>query len=150
MAVWIDGAVKAAALVSLIVALVWQDLAMAALACASLCLAVYAAARPLANPHGNVSAMLVTRDGAVYVRMRQGWQPLELIRSWPGLRWLTLRGRISAAPSDPAQGAGTAPRTDVTFTVWQDALARPAWRRVCLLTGRRLRRMPARRMPEPS
>jgi hypothetical protein len=148
MAAWIDRLVSAGAVGSLVMALVWQDLPV--LSCAALCLAVYAAAKRLAFRRDNVSAMLVTRDGAVYVRMRQGWRPLELVRAWPGLRWLTLRGQIPAAPHDAAGCNGTPSRRNVTFTVWQDALAQPAWRRVRLLTGRRLCRVPARRVPEPS
>ncbi len=92
-------------------------------------LAAIAAGAPRAAA---VRALLFTADHAPYVRMRQGWRPLALRAATRGWRSLALQGELPAP---------YAPRR-VAFTVWQDALPAPAWRRVSLLSHRRLRRVP--------
>ncbi|WP_157664492.1 hypothetical protein [Bordetella genomosp. 9] len=153
-AAWLDGAVTAAATLAVLGALSWQGLHP--LAACGVALALAALAGCLRGPlrrRRAVRAIRIDRDGTVHLRMRQGWQPADWVALWRGPRWLTLRARLHAgAEHDPAAGeAATPPRFHfVTLTVWRDALPAPAWRRVCLLASRRLRRAPAAPSPRAS
>jgi hypothetical protein len=97
-----------------------------------------------------VTALRLASDGAVYLRLRAGWRPVELTHAWRGGRWLTLRGRLPAALCNTVTAAGANVTANVTFTLWRDALAAPAWRRSCVLIGRRLRRVAGRPRVEAS
>lgn len=153
LAVWIDATTGAAAAAAVAVSLGW----LAPLAAADFAgvvnlgsgVAAFALWRFLSGRRGNASALLVARDGAFYVRLPLGWQPLELQRAWRGPRCLTLRGRIPAAAC--SGGAMTSARGDryVTLTLWQDTLGQSAWRRACLLSGRRMRGVASSSVPEP-
>lgn len=138
-AAWIDGAVTGAIVLAIAFAL--YCLALPPLLLAGLCGAALLCALMWARPRSPVSAVKMTRDGAFYVRMREGWRPVEWVARWRGPRWLTLRARL---PDAFCNGPGR-PGRHVTFTVWQDGLPPSAWRRVCLLTNRRLCRSPGRR-----
>uniref|UniRef100_UPI0039EEFAF4 hypothetical protein n=1 Tax=Bordetella sputigena TaxID=1416810 RepID=UPI0039EEFAF4 len=163
LAAWLDGAMLASAVAAALLALSWQGvLSLPLLAAAALLVAVLAIVtsaravprrsgirgrrptrpRRLVAPHGPVSAVRMERDGTFYLRLRNGWHPAEWVSAWRGPRWLTLRARVQAAAGD----AAASPRRCVTFTVWQDALPAPAWRRTCMLTARRLCRTPSRRV----
>ncbi|WP_454691019.1 hypothetical protein [Achromobacter aloeverae] len=87
-----------------------------------------------------VRALLFTADHALYVRQRRGWRPLALRAAARGWRCLALQGDLPA-PLSPRRGPWRAHR--VAFTVWQDALPASAWRRLNLLSHRRLRRAAA-------
>jgi hypothetical protein len=138
-AAWIDGAVTGAVGVAVAFALYCQAFASALLA--GLCGAALAGALVRARRRPPVTALRMTRDGAFYVRLREGWRPVDWVARWRGPRWLTLRASL---PGAFCNGPGRS-RRHVTFTVWQDGLPPPAWRRVCLLTNRRLCRSPGRR-----
>lgn len=85
-----------------------------------------------------VSGLLITRGGALYLRMNGKWQPVVVVSIWPGLRWLTLRVQLPVGITPVGITLDNFfRRTSLTFTVWQDALPASAWRRVCLLTARR-------------
>lgn len=139
LAAWLDGAVMAAALAAPLLALRAQAfLAPAVLAAggaALLALLAVTRSRP------GVSALRMDGDGAFHLRLRDGWHPAEWVGAWRGPRWLTLRARLPGAASNGPSSAGRC----VTFTVWQDGLPAPAWRRTCLLANRRLCRTTARR-----
>ena len=102
---------------------------------------------------GAVSALAISPSGAVALRVGGRWQEVELTRVTRGWRCLRLQARPACrydAPGMTAAGAfgrlglaygGRSARR--SFTVWQDALGGPAWRRTCVLTTRRVRR-PAR------
>ncbi|OZI23369.1 hypothetical protein CAL26_07885 [Bordetella genomosp. 9] len=152
LAAWLDGAMMAAALVSALSALRWQGmLSVSLLAVVGAILGVAAGAallwrrRSAGRPGAShaVRAVRMDRDGAFHLRLRDGWYPAEWTAAWRGPRWLTLRARVGA------RGAGGGSPSSlgrcVTFTVWQDALPAPAWRRTCMLTARRLCRTPSRR-----
>ncbi|ARP80855.1 hypothetical protein CAL12_08380 [Bordetella genomosp. 8] len=136
LAAWLDGAMMAAALASALLALCWQGmLSMSLLAAVGAGLAWQwraAGQRGAVHASGCVRALRMDRDGAFHLRLRDGWYPAEWTAAWRGPRWLTLQARLGAGGS-------------VIFTVWQDALPAPAWRRTCLLTARRLCRTPLRR-----
>jgi len=83
-----------------------------------------------------VRALLFTADQALYIRARQGWRPLSLRAATRGWRCLALQGDLPAPLS-----RRPSPRR-VSFTIWQDALPAPAWRRLNLACQRRLRRVP--------
>lgn len=102
---------------------------------------------------GNVSALAISPAGAVALRVDGRWQEVELIRVTRGWRCLRLRAR-PACMHDPlgvARGGGLVRIARQlggrpgcrSFTVWQEALGGPAWRRTCVLATRRVRR-PAR------
>jgi hypothetical protein len=168
-ATWIDHGVVVAAAAAAAVSLYWQVLPGAAAMATGA--AICAAAGLAFRRRSRISGMLFSRSGAVYVRLRRGWQPLTLAQAWRGWRCLTVQGELPAAVvcNDEMNGPGRdGPGRDgpgsrnstggnairrpvmVTFTLWQDALAPQAWRRVCLLTGRRLRQVPLPRVPEAS
>jgi hypothetical protein len=147
LATWIDVAADAAAAVALAVSLDWLGLALPAGMVAGL--VSVAVCRFMAGRGGNASALLVARDGAFHVRLPQGWLPLELQRAWRGPRCLTLRGRIPAAACNAEAAASAGADRYVTLTLWQDALGQSAWRRACLLSGRRMRRVASRSVAEP-
>lgn len=88
-----------------------------------------------------VSAIRMDRDGSFHLRLRGGWQPAEWVGLWRGPRWLTLRVRLPAGLCNAQAGVAR----HITFTVWQDRLPAPAWRRICLFANRRLCRDPAAR-----
>lgn len=169
LAAWLDAAMMASAVGAALSALSWQGvlslpLPAATAVTAAVLAAVLAIVLPSAAParagrlrprihasmirlagrvapHRRVSAIRMDRDGAFHLRLRDGWHPAEWVSAWRGPRWLTLRARLGAVDGD----AAARPRRCVTFTVWQDALPAPAWRRTCMLTARRLCRTPSRR-----
>ncbi|MFC4274971.1 hypothetical protein [Achromobacter aloeverae] len=93
-----------------------------------------------------VRALRYTADHALYVRQPWGWRPLALRAVARGWRCLALQGDLPA-PLSPRVGPWRARR--VSFTVWQDALPAPAWRRLSLLSHRNLRRARVRGRQAP-
>lgn len=89
-----------------------------------------------------VRALLFTADHALYIRARQGWRPLSLRAATRGWRCLALQGDLPVGLSRPACDSGPFSTRRVSFTVWQDALPAPAWRRLNLSCQRSLRRVP--------
>lgn len=149
LAAWLDSVVMATALAAALFALsspalsspAWRSPAVLSLAVLAACGAAVAGVLAARRSRPAVSAIRMDRDGAFHLRMRNGWTPAEWVAAWRGPRWLTLRARL------PGQVCNTTNAADgyVTFTVWQDGLPAPAWRRTCVLANRRLCRTPARR-----
>lgn len=155
-AAWLDGAVIVAVMAAILFALhSLADVAAPALAASAVAAAVAAFlyVRSARHSKNAVSAVRMDRDGAFHLRMRSGWRPAEWIALWRGPRWLTLQARLPAEPAGFCNGrphAGRPRRQLVLFTIWQDRLPAPAWRRACLLVNRRLCRTPAARAARAS